>query len=385
MKVRAKILILLSSIIIIFMAAVAASIAIDMNRAIVLYDTEKEESGRVLDEIVRLEGQTLRIFVYDYTYWDEMVTFVSTANEEWANENLKESMGTYKADVIWVYNAKLDLVYTINSREDASLWKELPVGAKTIGEIFKKDNRFCRFFTKVPEGVMEIRGATIHPTWDEKRKTDPKGYFLVGRLLDANYISQLSEYLGGVAPMISQTPAAARNMSDDIKTGQIHFSRALKSWDGEITAYFEASRVSAAVLNFSRTSRQSIILVVSFSAIVLVALFIFFTVWINTPLRKISQALEHDDPEAITSLLSKWDEFGRVAQLIDNFFRQRRTLVAEIERRGKVEDELSAKLSQLRQFKDIAVGRELKMIELKKEVNKLSKELGRPEPYESTF
>lgn len=385
MSIRTKIVILLLAIIIIFMAAVGATIAVDMNKVITLYDAEKEESSKTFDEIVRLEGLPLRIFVYDYTYWDEMVDFVSTADETWANENLKESMGTYKADAAWVYNTEPGLVYTLNSREDASIWKELPGGAKIIGEIFKKDNRFCRFFTKVPEGVMEIRGATIHPTWDEKRKTDPKGYFLAGRLLDANYISQLSEYLGGVVPVISQVPAAVTNMSEDIKTGQIRFSRALKDWNGEITAYFEGSKVSSAVRDFSRASKQSMLLVLFFSAIVLTVLFVFLTIWINTPLKKISQALEHDDAGAITPLLSKWDEFGRMAQLIDNFFRQRRSLVAEIERRRKVEDELSAKLGQLRQFKDVAVGRELKMIELKKEVNKLSKELGRPEPYESTF
>ena len=385
MNIRTKVIVLLSAIIILFMASLAASIAVDMSRAVALYDIEKTESGKVFDEIVRLEGHSLEIFVYDYTYWDELVEFVATADETWALENLKESMGTYNADVVWVYNPKLEPVYTINSREDAVLWKDVPVGAKKVGEIFKKDNRFCHFFVNTPEGVMEIRGATIHPTWDEKRKTDPKGYFMVGRLLDGGYLSRLSEYLSGIDVKISSAPGSAANMSEDIKTGYINFSRALKNWDGEITAYFEAAKISLVVLNFSRTSRHSIILVALFAAVVLAALFVFFTMWINAPLRKISRALEHDDAEAITPLLSKWDEFGRIAQLIDNFFRQRRSLVAEIERRKKLEDELSAKLAQLRQFKDIAVGREIKMIELKKEVNRLSKELGRPEPYESAF
>ena len=384
MNIRTKVIVLLSAIIILFMASLAASIAVDMSRAVALYDIEKTESGKVFDEIVRLEGHSLEIFVYDYTYWDELVEFVATADETWALENLKESMGTYNADVVWVYNPKLELVYTGNKREDESLWKDVPVGAKKVGEIFKKDNRFCHFFVNTPEGVMEIRGATIHPTWDEKRKTDPKGYFMIGRLLDGGYLSRLSEYLGGVAVKIAWTPAAT-NMSEDIKTGYINFSRALKNWDGQITAYFEASKISSAILNFSRTFRHSMILTVSFAAVVFTTLFIFFTRWINAPLRNISRALEHDDPGAITHLLGQWDEFGRVAQLIDNFFRQRRSLVAEIDRRKKLEDELSAKLAQLRQFKDIAVGRELKMIELKKEVNRLSKELGRPEPYESLF
>ena len=39
-------------------------------------------------------------------------------------------------------------------------------------------------------------------------------------------------------------------------------------------------------------------------------------------------------------------------------------------------------MRELERFKSITVGREMRMVDLKKEVNRLSKELGRAEPYE---
>jgi DNA-binding response OmpR family regulator len=47
--------------------------------------------------------------------------------------------------------------------------------------------------------------------------------------------------------------------------------------------------------------------------------------------------------------------------------------------------ELEAKVSELQKFKDVTVNRESRMIELKKEVNALLRELGRPELYDVSF
>jgi CheY-like chemotaxis protein/uncharacterized protein YeeX (DUF496 family) len=55
------------------------------------------------------------------------------------------------------------------------------------------------------------------------------------------------------------------------------------------------------------------------------------------------------------------------------------------ERRRRSKKLLEEKIAALEEFKRVTVGREIQMIELKKEVNRLSKELGRPEPYDVSF
>lgn len=63
------------------------------------------------------------------------------------------------------------------------------------------------------------------------------------------------------------------------------------------------------------------------------------------------------------------------------------TIVVAIEgqEREKAKDELRKKLVELNHYKEITVGRENRMIDLKREVNKLSKELGQAEPYDVSF
>jgi PAS domain S-box-containing protein len=56
-------------------------------------------------------------------------------------------------------------------------------------------------------------------------------------------------------------------------------------------------------------------------------------------------------------------------------------LVTDITERKKTEEELKAKLKELQTFHKVTVGRELKMIELKSEVNDLLIKLGQKEKY----
>jgi len=56
--------------------------------------------------------------------------------------------------------------------------------------------------------------------------------------------------------------------------------------------------------------------------------------------------------------------------------------IFDITERKKIEKQLVQKMADLTQFKDISVDREIRMISLKKEVNKLSEMLGRRPPYD---
>lgn len=60
-------------------------------------------------------------------------------------------------------------------------------------------------------------------------------------------------------------------------------------------------------------------------------------------------------------------------------------LIAEVIKRKRVEQALVERNSELDQFNRLAVGRELRMIELKREVNALCRALGRSEVYDLAF
>jgi len=60
-------------------------------------------------------------------------------------------------------------------------------------------------------------------------------------------------------------------------------------------------------------------------------------------------------------------------------------LFIDISQQKKMEEELKERLRDLERFKEVAVDREIRMIDLKKEINSLAKELGKEEPYDLRF
>ena len=62
-----------------------------------------------LDSIISLMQQPYLSVAFENTYWDEMVTFVSHQDDDWAEENL--DMSSLNFEYTAVYNEKNDIVY----------------------------------------------------------------------------------------------------------------------------------------------------------------------------------------------------------------------------------------------------------------------------------
>lgn len=61
------------------------------------------------------------------------------------------------------------------------------------------------------------------------------------------------------------------------------------------------------------------------------------------------------------------------------------TLTLEMEERKRAEDELKRRNAELERFNRAAAGREIRMVELKQQVNQLARRLGEPPPYTLAF
>ncbi|MDD4013980.1 MAG: CHASE4 domain-containing protein [Candidatus Omnitrophica bacterium] len=384
MKVIVKLTVLIMFIMSILGAVTVWHISIDKERLLDIFNSAYQRRMIAFEDMVRLEGSFAELLAFDYTYWDEMVDFVKTRDEKWAKENIDPALLTFKTNAIWVYDIDGKNVYAVDN-VGGYLEKELPGSVGSVKKIFPKDARFAHFFAETPGGFVEVRGATIHKAADRARKFAPEGFFFTARVLNEDHIKRLESYMGGMDISIRKDMGTPPSLEEEIELSEITFSRSLKDWRGEIAGYYVITGEAKILKDFKNSSRFVVRIFLVIFAVVILALVFSLSFWINRPLWMICKSLENEDPGEVVPLLKRWDEFGRIAQLIDNFFQQRKALVGEIDRRKKTEEEFNAKISQLKQFKDIAVSREIRMIELKKEINKLSKELGRAEPYDSAF
>ena len=302
-----------------------------------------EERKTLFNDIVKLRETSIeRHTNFEYSLWDEMVDFVKTGDKEWAKEGIDPALSTYQINAIWVYDTNFHLVYSINNLKLKG-FKELPLPADTYNKLFVKSNT-CHFFVDTPAGIMEIFGATIHPTIDTYRKTPPKGYYLVGRLLNITSLAKLTKSTITIKPVEKgKLPKSFYN----IKNGEISFPYTLYGWDGKPLKYIYVRNVAPIFAEAYRSANRVFLLSIIFALVLLTLLFLSLMLWVSKPLKLISMSLNLKNPKILDNLQNE-TEFGRLAILINNFFKQQQELINEIKIRKQVEEAL--KVSEANYF-----------------------------------
>ncbi|MCC5023004.1 MAG: hypothetical protein J6386_09525 [Candidatus Synoicihabitans palmerolidicus] len=127
MSLRTRLIALLSLITAGFLSATA-----------LLHLSERNERPQVLaaahaagedatERWIHLEGVAMRQCVDDYSWWDDMVTFVDHPSPEWAETNLEEMIEFFALDGIWVFSLACNAVYAITDPNHPQVAPPSPV------------------------------------------------------------------------------------------------------------------------------------------------------------------------------------------------------------------------------------------------------------------
>jgi signal transduction histidine kinase len=303
-----------------------------------------QEENSTLDKLLELKGASLEMFAVDYTYWDEMIRCIELADLKWADEQIAQALGTYKAQVAWVLRPDRSLVYFTHDEEEESLAAfSLPGDALAQ---FVPDGRFWHFFIPSPAGPVEIRAATVHPSSDPDRKTPPHGYFVVGRLWNNTYVSELARLTGTtmqLGPRVASTPPPATAE----RNGIIALERTLDGWDRTPVAVLNAQIVSPAIQEHNRSSNQQFGMLVLFAVMTIGLISVALVFFVTRPLNWVACSLKAEPTDEIKKLLSNRSEFGQLARLVTRFFEQKGELVKEIAERKLAMTALAAREAEL--------------------------------------
>lgn len=329
MKVQFKLLLLLVGLMILFLGGLLAIRQQQTRNIALLLQANAEDSHILVNKLVDLSGRPLYNFVFDYTYWDQMVEFVTTRDQDWATENIDGSFVNLGADVVWVYRPNASLVYRTSTADFGRAGAgSLPPQA--LQALFAED-RLVHFFMETHEGLLEIRGATIHPTDDPDRLTEPRGYFLAGRRLDSAYLEELSTLIGGRVVLLPATAGSETAMRPHIDAeGRLYFEQPLLGWDKGPLGWL-AFEVAHPLVSQAVQTLDKVLLWYSFFSVVLLVLFSTMLLrWVALPLRTIANSLNREDATVLRHLYAQPTEFGHVARLITQFFEQKTALANEI-------------------------------------------------------
>lgn len=307
------------------------------------------EKDTVLKKLINLKSETLTSYVFDYSFWDEMVSFSKTQNEKWAEEMIVPSLKTFGLDAVWIYDKDFNSIYSYNTAIDRTF--TLPITKEDFKSIVNK-NLFAHFFIYTTRGLMEISIAPLQPSADMQRESIPLGYYIGGRLWTKEYLDNLSELTYSRMEII-------KNPKDSVnkeKLNNFEFENviALKDWNGSTLSRLNAVTTSYSTREFLKLANYQFIATILFIILVILLITLYLYKLINRPLKAITHSLETESSKPLEELESRKNEFGEIARLINEFFENKNALMAEIVMRIKAENELIDKQDELISAKEKA-------------------------------
>lgn len=277
-----------------------------------IFKSSKELYENEINSLLKLNSESYSAVVVDATYWDEFVEFTKTKNLKWFNTSIAVLIDTYNVEYLSAYSEDGEFITKVST---------LKIKTKNFvpKEVFNriKEKKFEKFYMRIPEGIVEIYGASIHPSNDPfKNKTKPSGYFIMARLLDREYFANIEEICSSNIKFYTGNEQALKTVFTTISLQDINKKEVSK-------LYFKRS------YNIDFYITKSILCTMALAILFAWAVFLYYSnKWARLPLNLIKKILKKNDTSAIEDLKSIKGEFRYMGKLFEENFKQKAELIS---------------------------------------------------------
>ncbi|BCY28566.1 response regulator [Flavobacterium okayamense] len=267
-----------------------------------IFKSSNEIYNNEVNTLLKLNSESYTSISIDVTYWDEFVDFIGTRDLNWFNTSVASVLDAYKLEYVGVYTTNGEFITKVSTTKINT--KEF-IPKEAIDKLLQK--KIDKFYLKTPDGIVEVFGATIHPSSDPfKNKTEPAGCFFMVRLLDNEYFADIEKittsnikfYKGNeVANKTVFTVVPLNDFKDELVTS-LYFKRAY---------------------NIDFWITKTILLIMGFALIISwLVYYIYANKWSKLPLSFIKKILRDGDQSAINSLKNIKGEFRYIGKLFED-------------------------------------------------------------------
>ena len=331
---RMRFLLLLVVISAVFAAALGAWSEHRQNKLDRVVATTRQHQTKAAQTVIKLESTGLDTLAKDYTYWDDMVAFVQHPTKQFADENLVPCLNTFNVDAVWVYDLHGKLIYSLRRPNLTGLESFRPLTGDVPDAFSPEKQR--RFFKATADGLIEMRASTINRTNDPERKGTTYGYFVAGRVWDRTWMAQIRSVIDARIELVSADTAIS-TISGATDADSLE---SLRDEEGRVVGKMYISSRSGVVQLVEDAEKNEMAWLLTFAMVVLGVVSLCISRWVSYPIRAITKGLETGDTHALDPIRQKKTEFGRLAQLVGDFFAQKASLEKEIEFRKRTQAEL---------------------------------------------
>lgn len=318
MKVSTRILLLLACLLTISGLSVALLQAAHHREVRTIYASLQQQRIGLLDRLITLTGQSLRIFASDYSLWDDMVQFVQSGDRAWAAINIEASLPNFNAQAAWVVSPDGRPLYTA-TRTPGLAALSLPLSDPRFLDRLRQE-RVLVFFLASPAGLLEMHAAPILPSSDLKREQAARGWFIVARLWDEKYLGVLADTLQSRVTLGPAAPASVR------EAPVIRLQRVLPDWSGRPLQALQVEYVSPPLVELLKNNSDEAYMLFALGTTIILVVTIGLSYWVIRPLHLLGQSLETGRSDSLARLQHSSDEFGHLARQVAQSFGQRDAL-----------------------------------------------------------
>ncbi len=345
-KTQTKLIVLMGMVLGVFLLGMVFMHQVGKDQAALLSQDKAREKTLALEQLVRLLSRPLQTLSYDYTFWDEMVEFVATRDSAWAYDNVHIGLQTYETDAGWVFAPTGETVYTATADGVDGVIDDSIVLASIRDAM--DQSWFNHWFIMAPLGVVELYSAPIQPSNDNDRKTEPRGYFVVAKIWDTDYLAEIERAIDAeiaVKPVSSETRSAFEHAGS---TDRLVFTHTLPGLHGKPVARLICEAENTLYTAFRTAEFNRMIYLGVFCLFVLLIMVVALHYWLGQPLHQVMLSLQTGSDESVQELYRAGVEFGKIGELIGAFLEQKSDLEVEILERRRTEEAVRSREGLLR-------------------------------------
>ncbi|RKS98546.1 response regulator [Flavobacterium sp. 123] len=277
------------------------------------YKTTFNQYNKEVQSLFELNSQAHTARIVDVSFWDELVDFTKTKDKNWYDKFSFSQIDSYEVDYIGIYDLKGEL---IGESTTSNIKTSDFIPRKLLPGLYK--SKLTKFYLKVPDGIVEVFGATIHPSNDPlKNKFKPSGYFFMARLLNKKFFENLGAISSSSVGFVDEQHLA--KTTDNF----VDVTLDLKDWENKSVSKILFQRS----FNLNYRNSKDILFIIVFASIINILIYLYYTKkWVYNPLNLIKDILETGNTHAIHKLRKARGEFTNIANLFEENDNQQKQL-----------------------------------------------------------
>jgi signal transduction histidine kinase/CheY-like chemotaxis protein len=340
MKTKKRLQFILFSCIVLFFISAFILQRVVSNKVNSLLEVRLKNVSNQIDKVFIINNAAIKGYVEQNSYWDELCTAIQKKDSAWIATSMAEALKTpsYDANFLCVLDSRGNYIYNevFNTHKiETNTKRESTINLiNTINPHLTE--KYCY---KNGDVYFEGYASAIVPGNDYAKKTKPFGYLLVSKIVNQAYLNHLKEINTDFDYVFEKGASAKPSDFVNNETAVLTCYKSISCLNGppliiKITNNLPETKI---YIDFVRVA---LVLFLLFIGILIIALYRYFFRYFFKPLEKITIALEEKNSSAIVNVLAKDTELGKVAKMIDRFFKQNEKYQTEINNRIQTEAEL---------------------------------------------